>query len=323
MVETARASVPNGCNPPVSWVIPRKSGGIASRTGAGGAGNIRNLNLAGGVNAIAPVVGIGNITQASVRYIIVANALLNGSGNASAAIFGTLVAQAGLTAFGGVAGTLISLVAASSALSGSSSMAGSVAGALQALANFAGTGNLSPSMAGKLEIIAGLVASGGVNGTPSAVWKMVGNLVAVGQFDAAIKALGNAGAGVIGTGNLAGNPQAKAFISGDVKVTGDMLTTSNVAESVWSALATSYNGAGTYGQLLGNVGAGSNPWQTIIESGITAEQVMRILMASAAGKLSGAPGEPVTIRDVADTKNRITATVDSAGNRTAITLDVS
>ena len=40
-----------------------------------------------------------------------------------------------------------------------------------------------------------------------------------------------------------------------------------------------------------------------------------------AGKLSGAATTPVTIRAADDSKARITATVDSDGNRTALTLD--
>lgn len=60
-----------------------------------------------------------------------------------------------------------------------------------------------------------------------------------------------------------------------------------------------------------------------IEGGITHLQAMRVVLAASAGKLDGATGTTVTIRDQADTKDRITATVDGSGNRTAVTLDVS
>lgn len=52
-------------------------------------------------------------------------------------------------------------------------------------------------------------------------------------------------------------------------------------------------------------------------------EAMRIILAALAGKLSGAPSGPIAIRDINDTKDRITATVDGSGNRTAITIDVS
>ena len=58
-----------------------------------------------------------------------------------------------------------------------------------------------------------------------------------------------------------------------------------------------------------------------IEGGMNHSEVMRILLAAMAGKVSGAATNTVSFRDVADTKNRILATVDSNGNRTATVLD--
>jgi hypothetical protein len=60
-----------------------------------------------------------------------------------------------------------------------------------------------------------------------------------------------------------------------------------------------------------------------IETDYTVREAMRLMLASLAGKLSGAATLSVTIRDVNDTKNRISATVDTNGNRTAVTLDPS
>jgi len=60
-----------------------------------------------------------------------------------------------------------------------------------------------------------------------------------------------------------------------------------------------------------------------IETGLTPRQAARLTVAAAAGKLSGAATSTITIRDLADTKNRIVATVDADGNRTAITRDLT
>lgn len=60
-----------------------------------------------------------------------------------------------------------------------------------------------------------------------------------------------------------------------------------------------------------------------VEGSITLRQAMRVLLAFAVGKASGAGGSTITFRDQADTKNRISATVTSQGNRTAVSLDVS
>lgn len=61
-----------------------------------------------------------------------------------------------------------------------------------------------------------------------------------------------------------------------------------------------------------------------IETGLTPRQAHRLEAAAAAGKISGAATTTVTIRNaVADTKDRLIATVDSSGNRSAVTADVT
>jgi hypothetical protein len=53
------------------------------------------------------------------------------------------------------------------------------------------------------------------------------------------------------------------------------------------------------------------------------QDMIRIMFAALAGKSAGGGTSTITFRDVADSKNRISATVDSNGNRTAISLDES
>lgn len=61
----------------------------------------------------------------------------------------------------------------------------------------------------------------------------------------------------------------------------------------------------------------------IVEGTVTQRQVMRAVLASASGKLSGAETTEVRIRDSTDSKDRIVATVDANGNRTAVTLNLT
>jgi hypothetical protein len=60
-----------------------------------------------------------------------------------------------------------------------------------------------------------------------------------------------------------------------------------------------------------------------VETGVTTRQGLRLMLASLVGKLSGAATTTVTIRDTTDAKNRIVATVDANGNRSAVTLDTT
>lgn len=64
-------------------------------------------------------------------------------------------------------------------------------------------------------------------------------------------------------------------------------------------------------------------WAYVVEGSSTAVEYLRIILSSAAAKLSGAATTTVSIRDAGDTKDRIVATVDADGNRTAVTLDGS
>ncbi len=59
----------------------------------------------------------------------------------------------------------------------------------------------------------------------------------------------------------------------------------------------------------------------VVEGALTFRQIIKLLLASNGGKSAGGGTGTITFRDNADSKNRISATVDSNGNRTAVTLD--
>jgi len=58
-----------------------------------------------------------------------------------------------------------------------------------------------------------------------------------------------------------------------------------------------------------------------VETSLTVREALRLILAASAGKLSGAATATIVIRNVGDTKPRITATVDADGNRSAVTTD--
>lgn len=59
------------------------------------------------------------------------------------------------------------------------------------------------------------------------------------------------------------------------------------------------------------------------EGAVTLRQSMRLLNAIASGLLNGAGGTTLAIRDLANSKDRISATVDASGNRTAVVRDLT
>ena len=60
-----------------------------------------------------------------------------------------------------------------------------------------------------------------------------------------------------------------------------------------------------------------------IEGGLDEIEALRLILAALVGKATGGGTATVTFRNIGDTKDRIILTVDSSGNRSAVTLDAS
>jgi hypothetical protein len=74
------------------------------------------------------------------------------------------------------------------------------------------------------------------------------------------------------------------------------------------------------------VGLADGVWDEAVDGATTARESLRLANSANGGKLSGATtGTPTTveIRDLADSKDRVTADVDEHGNRSTVTLDLS
>ncbi len=82
---------------------------------------------------------------------------------------------------------------------------------------------------------------------------------------------------------------------------------------------------GTFGIMLNaNANADASLDRTAgVETGVTVRQALRVMLAALAGKASGLATTTAVYRNTPDTKDRITATVDSNGNRSAVTLDTT
>lgn len=64
-------------------------------------------------------------------------------------------------------------------------------------------------------------------------------------------------------------------------------------------------------------------WDEAVDGSTTARESIRLANAALGGKASGLATATATFRDLADTKDRITATVDADGNRTAVSRDLT
>lgn len=147
-------------------------------------------------------------------------------------------------------------------------------------------------------------------GSPTTTVGLTGTTIASSQVVASVT-------GAVGsvTGNVGGN------VTGSVGsvATGGIVAASFAANAITSTVvATDAIGSA---QLAAS--AVTEIWDEVVDGTVTARQALRLANSANGGKLSGAATTAVLIRDLADTKDRVTATVDSSGNRTAITLDLT
>lgn len=155
--------------------------------------------------------------------------------------------------------------------------------------------------------------------------------VADAQLELVVSASGTAGISFTATGNVAG----ALFATGttDITFTVPAALLGAVSDGEGQATITvSPNGTVTaIGHLSGTTAdtTGVTPatisqavWEYIIESGYTAEEVVRLIASVTAAKSSGGPGSPV-FRDLGDTKNRVTGTADADGNRSAASYNAT
>jgi hypothetical protein len=159
------------------------------------------------------------------------------------------------------------------------------------------TADITGSLSGSVGSVTGAVGS--VTGAVGSVTGNVGGNV-VGSVASVTGAVGSV------TGNVGGN-----VVGSVASVTGNV--GGNVVGSVASVTApvdVSATGADTI-------------WDEAVDGAVTARQSLRLNNSAAGAKLSGAATTAVAVRDLADTKDRITATVDSDGNRTAVTRDLT
>jgi hypothetical protein len=187
-----------------------------------------------------------------------------------------------------------------------------------------GSGGITGTARLIISMVAALSGSGQItSATAQGYLQLAANLAGGGNLSGAIKALAHAAAALEGEGTAAATIRATGTLAAALKVTGDLLDSSNVGNAVWSAVAARNNEPGSMGEKINDAGSASNPWTEVIESGFTAAEILRLIASVLAGKSSGGGSSPITFRDLADSKDRITATVDESGNRTEVVKDVA
>jgi hypothetical protein len=143
----------------------------------------------------------------------------------------------------------------------------SIAGGVNGVASLTGSGDITDAALGLIvSLVASLTGSGDVT-----VAQLVGianaqaALTGTGDVTGALlSALGNLLADLIGTGVLSGTARADGYMGAAINVTGDVLTTANVADAVWDALIAAHLNSGSTGEKLNSAASGGDPWGTAV-----------------------------------------------------------
>jgi hypothetical protein len=159
-------------------------------------------------------------------------------------------------------------------------------------ADLTGTGDVTQAIGALIvSAVASLTGSADVTASMAGIIQAAASLTGSGDVAAAIGAIVEMIAGLSGEGSVSAESTAKGSMASEITVTGDLLSTANVGDAVWS---------------------------TLLEAGFTASQIVRIVAAATAGASSGGPSSPV-FRNLGDTDDMISGTADSNGNRSSIT----
>lgn len=104
---------------------------------------------------------------------------------------------------------------------------------------------------------------------------------------------------------------------------GSAPSAATIADAVWDEAIAGHVAAGSTGLALSNASSAGNPWATVITGAFTAEDILRVLVAVAAGRSSvtaqGGGAAAVEFHDVGDDSVIVQAAMQNS-NRSAMTL---
>jgi hypothetical protein len=190
------------------------------------------------------------------------------------------------------------------------------AGGLSAHNNAQGVASWSGSIAAGRNLAATFAGAATFTGTGQLVVSGSGSFAGVASFS------GNVIAALAASGTFAGS----ASFSGAVVATGHMAGAFAGVASFTAVRYATGSLSGSFAPPVSLEAAGFSTYlldEEDVETGLTLRQALRLVTAATAGKISGGGTATVTIRNaVADGVDRIVATVDNDGNRTAITYEL-
>src|SRR5574343_12885 len=152
-----------------------------------------------------------------------------------------------------------------------------------------------------------------------------------------------------------------SYFSSEITTTGDVVTAQSCAQAVWNAIATNLNESGTMGYKLNSASAAGDPWtaelpgdyaegtagellhslselldqmntnidnlpdnifDTNLENTVNIKNALKIMLSVLSGKTTKS-GNTIKFRDISDTKDRVSVTLNDNKERINVSMDLS
>ena len=189
-------------------------------------------------------------------------------------------------------------------------------GALASRNEMLGDGALTGAGARGVNGDAAITGEGLLTGTGALVVSGLCEIAATGTLSANVVAALAAAASLSASGTLTAALIADGFAISAMTGTGGLSITSYATGSMECEIIPAV--------ILDAQTFSAELLATEIEPGLTLDGALKLITAAVAGKISGGGTGTITIRNaVADSKNRIVATVEADGDRTAIAYDLT
>ncbi|CAK0764721.1 conserved hypothetical protein [Gammaproteobacteria bacterium] len=147
-------------------------------------------------------------------------------------------------------------------------------------ASFTGSGTLTADASLLISMLCAMTGSGTITASITGNGNATASITGSGNLAADITAFGNMISSLTGSGLLSADITAKADMSIDITVTGSGLTTANVGNAIWGALAAEFNNPDTMGAIMNSIGSGTDPWATVLPGPYTGDEAGALLLAT-------------------------------------------
>jgi hypothetical protein len=175
----------------------------------------------------------------------------------------------------------------SAKFTGTGGASGSLTLALDAVATLLGEGGLSALGALIVNLGATLTGSGGVTDAQiQALLELSALITGHGGINSTATGTGDAQVNMTGVGNIFVSGTGIGNVTAVIRGYGD-LTPEGIRDAIWDAVASEYDQANTMGAKLNAAGASGDPWASVLESGLSAGDILRVVLSAVAGKREG------------------------------------